>query len=169
VAQPSSKCQWTNLYIVNQARVKRNVTALLATKLAEVYIQYAEAGAPSISANEKADDEDGPIPVFHTIINVHTEDRNEVSYKIPPPMYGMLVDESDDDASEASETDGIRRVLLIQRASCRAPCCAAKQVDGALPAIHEVTWLDEVKVPDHCPVCHRILFFKSRYSGRSRW
>ena len=111
----------------------------MVANLAAIYTQFVRAGGQS--TNSYAHDDSDRVPILQTIINVHTEDRNEVSYRIPSPLNPMPIDEYDDNASDASELDP-PFVVVIHRSSCRSSCCAAKAVDGALPPIQEITWMD---------------------------
>lgn len=59
---------------------------------------------------------------------------------------------------EPPELDEI--TLIVSRSVCSTCCKITDEEMKDLPAPEELWWKNDIKTPDDCPICHKVLFHK---------
>jgi hypothetical protein len=58
-------------------------------------------------------------------------------------------------------------ILIITRSLCTSSCCRFSDKEAAkLNSPTSLWWKNDRKVPDDCPICHKVLFHKQGQSSR---
>lgn len=143
----------------------------MAQTLEEVYTSWRNSGA----SKKKPEKTDITLGLADVWINVHTFEDEHTSYDIDPPFrtYAPLdIDFSEDDDDYDEDEDAATSKLLkdtvftIFRRACTLGCsraCQAQRRDmQGLPLIQSLSWRNTKEVPDACPLCHKVLFLKTK-------
>lgn len=93
-------------------------------------------------------------------VNVHERDVTETSYEIVPPVakansFNGIVDDELDFDSE-------RMTFMVTRMICTACCDIGVERIRSLPVPKALWWRNDAKIPDGCPICHKILYTKGK-------
>lgn len=67
------------------------------------------------------------------------------------------MDDEDDVDHEATAKEIAKSTMIVVRSYCHS--CLPDESDAPIPT--ELTWKPLEKVPDDCPLCHKILFKKA--------
>ncbi|KAF1842279.1 uncharacterized protein K460DRAFT_398304 [Cucurbitaria berberidis CBS 394.84] len=138
----------------DMVRIKRDLTNLLAQKLAGIFTAFSKQQNSSLKCKE------APIHRTATVkvsVVVHTQDIVKTSYKIAPPLTSILF--YDKNSQDTVDTEKFTWIVI--RSTCQK-CCKIKEEDAKdLPTPEELWWSNDAKTPDDCPLCHKILFKKT--------
>lgn len=129
---------------------RRGTMRLLAHTLANVWANYKNA---STSQTHDLTTDDTCPRTIRMSMSFHEEDLNKTSYQIQHAPYFSSYD-NDSDSEE--EEDLEKCSLMITRSFCSS--CWAVGSEKNLPLLKELTWKDNKKTPDSCPLCHKVLF-----------
>ncbi|KAH9863091.1 hypothetical protein IAQ61_009368 [Plenodomus lingam] len=159
-----------------QKRLVSRISSTMSSALAELYARYiketSERG-PSLRMHRRPN-------LVSVSVRVHERDAMASEYKIPSPRphpsYYNNEDEDEDEEEEEKDEDDDQKLdndlsmlfFVITRTPCMSPCCvvAGKERTKRLPVPRAVRWRNDEKVPDGCPVCHKVLFLKSEADHR---
>lgn len=125
--------------------------------LAVVYAQYLESPRNACSLQR--------IPqVMLTSVLVHERDAKAGIHEIPRPKIPAVCDDSDNDDSRFGRPDLTWLMFVVTRRLCMSSCCTIVRTERVKELLvpNALRWRTHMKVPDACPVCHKVLFLKTR-------
>ncbi|KAF1828855.1 hypothetical protein BDW02DRAFT_651777 [Decorospora gaudefroyi] len=159
-----------------QKQMKLDCIRTLSLELARIYSEYQSHIDPAEEHRQEAHEIQERPRFMPTSITVHESDINNTSHKVNPLdrhlslMFGdgEDIDDDDDDndsnSNDQNEKQLNKLTLIITRNVCTS-CCTIKDDEVAtLKPPETLWWQNDRKVPDDCPVCHKVLFHKD---GRS--
>lgn len=149
-----------------QKRLVSTISNSMSGTLAELYTLYLKE-APRLAPDPPTEQRANIVP---TSVLMHERDAMATEYKISSPQHHMLYyDEDDEDDEHTPEIDGAVAFFVITRNPCMKPCCifAGKERAKELPVPSALRWRNDAKIPDACPVCHKVLFLKNKNETNS--
>lgn len=113
------------------------------------------------------EDHDLDTEFVHTSAVIHKQSIKATSYQIETPhMFRNSSDESEDDMSTP---DVEATTFVINRSLCMKNCDIDEEDAKDLPNPKFLWWKDGQKVPDACPICHKVLFKSGRAKYNDPW
>jgi hypothetical protein len=135
--------------------------ALLAKQLKGIYRAYLAAKPSMKNASDAALPTQERFAMWETEVVIHESNADKSSLNVAPPRRirysaaGPHTGEDDDD-----EINSAARTLIISRIACIGCFEAESKKKKKLPGLKSVSWNNVSKIPDDCPLCHRVLFRK---------
>ncbi|CAN9283109.1 unnamed protein product [Alternaria alternata] len=151
-----------------QERNERHLDSILGAELSRVYSEYMRH-----HGTEKEPEQSETYREQHFLdahISVHKKNPKQSSFRIE--SLDRFLAHSPDDATgddsdaEGEESDHVSGTILsrlfpiISRKMCEHCCTEHTTVPPSVPVPTSLWWKDSRKIPDDCPICHKILFHK---------
>jgi hypothetical protein len=139
-------------------RRARDRNTLLARKLIDILAQHktykslhvANTSLPNTAPDKVPDQIEGWV-------RIHKHTMADTSHVITPPWVPDHLEEEEVD--EDTTTSGIAKsIFVVERTYCNK-CIDGTKSTAATPS--ELTWKSRDKIPDDCPLCHKVLFKES--------
>lgn len=141
---------------------------MLARKLAIVYAEYQKRTPDQKHLQPGGEVPDQVTQTCHRSVRVHAKGASNHSYRIAPPMQPHYDDYDDDgdDLEHEKELGLSKTTVIFTRYNCKK-CNPAEEHSptATLPTPTELWWQNYSKVPDGCPLCHKVLFLRGNSSS----
>ncbi|KAL1796165.1 hypothetical protein ACET3X_004705 [Alternaria dauci] len=160
-----------------QERNKRQMNRSLGIELSRIYSEYLKQRA----ATEEPEETETTLQQYfvNARIRVHKKNSKQSSFRIESLdryvahiLQGLEDDDSDaGDEESNTQNDVLLRSLfpIITRKMCEACCTEDSTVPSSVPVPTSLWWKDSRKIPDDCPICHKVLFHKGNSSSLLRF
>jgi hypothetical protein len=148
---------------------KRRTIAALARRLRKLYRSYLAEKPVSQDAKEESTIPENDEPDICTAaVEMHKDNSKWASLMIQHPDTGHagFNSESDDGNDDDEMIDYTRKTFVISRKSCNN-CYKSKKEMKSWVAPKSIFWKNDDKMPDDCPLCHKVLFNKDQAGSPS--
>jgi hypothetical protein len=159
-----------------QERNERHLDSTLGAELSRVYSEYMKHHGTKKEPEQSDIYREQCFVDAH--ISIHKKNPRQVSFRIGS-LDQFLAHSQDDAASDDSDaededSDHVSGTLLsrlfpiISRKMCEHCCTEHTTVPSSIPVPTSLWWKDSRKIPDDCPICHKVLFHKAHLFQPSR-
>ena len=151
-----------------QERNKRHLDSMLGAELSRVYSGYVRHYGTETELEQSETYREQYFVDAH--ISVHEKNPKQSSFRIE--SLDRFLAHSPDDATgddsdaEVEESDQVSGALLsrlfpiVSRKMCEHCCTEHTTIPPSVPVPILLWWKDSRKIPDDCPICHKMLFHK---------
>ncbi|CAN9171051.1 unnamed protein product [Alternaria alternata] len=159
-----------------QERNERHLDSMLGAELSRVYSEYMRHHGTEREPEQSETYREQHFVDAH--ISVHKQNPKQSSFRIesldrflahsPDDATGDDNDAEDEESDHVSDALLSRLFPIISRKMCEHCCIEHTTVPPSIPAPTSLWWKDSRKIPDDCPICHKILFHKDHPFQPSR-
>lgn len=138
--------------------MKHRTVTVLARELKSLYQSYLSA-KPSLGGATRTTPRTPDIfQVWVTEVIMHKSNANKSSLNtyIPGDIYRH------GNSEEADEADDAAGAMVISRIPC-VECFDEDRWETKWPDLESASWKNLGKIPDNCPLCHKVLFRRQRF------
>ncbi|CAN9468462.1 unnamed protein product [Alternaria alternata] len=151
-----------------QERNERYLDSMLGAELSRVYPEYMRNHGIEKEPEQSETYREQYFIDAH--ISVHKKNPKQSSFRIESLdrflAHSLHEATGDDSDAEDEKSDHVSDALLsrlfpiISRKMCEHCCTEQTTVPSSVPVPTSLWWKDSRKIPDDCPICHKILFHK---------
>jgi hypothetical protein len=151
-----------------QERNERYLDSMLGAELSRVYPEYMRNHGIEKEPEQSETYREQYFIDAH--ISVHKKNPKQSSFRIesldrflahsPHEATGDDSDAGDEKSDHVSDALLSRLFPIISRKMCEHCCTEQTTVPSSVPVPTSLWWKDSRKIPDDCPICHKILFHK---------
>ncbi|KAB2098974.1 hypothetical protein AG0111_0g12844 [Alternaria gaisen] len=159
-----------------QERNERHLDNMLGAEFSRVYSEYMRHYGTEKESEQSETYREQYFVDAH--ISVHEKNPKQSFFRIessnrflahsPDDATGDDSDAEDEESDYVSGTLLSRLFPVISRKMCEHCCTEHTIVPPSVPVPTSLWWKDSRKIPDDCPICHKILFHKNRPFQPSR-
>ncbi|RII22451.1 hypothetical protein CUC08_Gglean000075 [Alternaria sp. MG1] len=159
-----------------QERNERHLDSMLGAKLSRVYSEYMRHHGTEKEPEQSESYREQCFVDAH--ISIHKKNPRQSSFRIGSLDRFLAHSQDDgtgdDSDAEDEESDHVSGTLLsrlfpiISRKMCEHCCTEHTTVPSSIPVATSLWWKDSRKIPDDCPICHKVLFHKAHLFQPSR-